>query len=386
MRSRELSASSIKTYLQCLLKYYFHYEDKKPREGKTNPLAFGIAVHEALEELYNIVSETKEAPSPEVYKRVLEVYMRSAAENGLTDMEVLQEGRDTVISRMDHIDPEEKVLGRELEFHLKTPSGTPFTGSIDRLIELDEETVVVIDYKTSRMALNQDEADTDIQMSMYDYAVSVLYPQYKTIILALDYTRLGEVVTHRTPEQRRLFVEFLDAIYYNICNTPGDKVQPNLNSLCGYCAYKNWCPDYKKVIEDPTAIIPRLDGLNDEEFIRAWEVADASRKIVDLRYRELKDEAYHRMKQTKTIKGGKSEIYRTQSSRVSYDARPIFNIVGQDNFVKMASVSKTAVDKFLTNNPDLKDEVDSAANFSFNSPSFRIRKIKESGEIVEEDL
>ena len=209
MRERPLSASSVKTYLQCLLKYYYHYEDKKPREGKSGPLAFGIAIHRALEYLHGAVSQTGESPGPKLYDEVLKLFMQEATANGLDDASIYQEGRDMLISRLDGIDPQEKILGLELEFHLKTPAGTPYTGSIDKLIELDEETVVIVDYKTSRMALSQGEADTDIQMSMYDLAVSELFPQYKTIICAFDYLRLSEVVTHRTPEQRQVFVEFL---------------------------------------------------------------------------------------------------------------------------------------------------------------------------------
>lgn len=208
MKKRTLSASSIKTYLQCLLKYYYHYCEKKPRPGATDPLALGTAVHAGLEKMYQIYVETGAAPSPEAYEEVIKVFMDAAAADGLKEMDLYQEGKDMLINRLDNLSLDEKVVGLEKRFSLKTPSGTPITGSIDKLLELDEDTIAVIDYKTSKYAFTQDEADGDIQLSMYDLAVSMMYPQYKNIILALDYVRLKEeAITHRTPEQRALFAK-----------------------------------------------------------------------------------------------------------------------------------------------------------------------------------
>lgn len=376
MRERPLSASSIKTYLQCLLKYYYRYEDKKPRPGKSDPLAFGIAIHEALEYMQKVVLETGQPPDAALYDKVLGVFMSSATENGLSDMPTYSEGRTLLLGRLDNVDPKEKVLGLELRFHLNTPAGTPFTGSIDKLIELDDETAVIIDYKTSRMALSQDEADSDIQLSMYDLAVSMLHPQYKTIVCAFDYLRLAEVVTHRTPEQRQIFVEFLDAIYSNIRNTNPEDVQANINTFCPWCECKDFCPGYREVVTDPALVLPMLGETTNEDFVAAWDQISAAKRIVDARQREFKAEAYERMKQNETIRGGGRELYKTQSSRMSYDPQTIFEVAGEREFMKMASVGKTAVDRFLKNNPEHSEEAERTASFSFLSPFFKTRKVK----------
>jgi len=375
MRSRPLSASSIKTFLQCALKYYFRYEDKKPREGKTAPLAFGIAMHSALEFMCNELKRTRTAPSPETYNKVLEVFMREATANGLDDLSIYQEGREMLISRLDNADPTEKIVGLELGFNLKTPNGTPFLGSIDKLIELDAETAVIIDYKTSRTALSQEEADRDIQLSMYDLAVSMMFPQYKTIVCAFDYLRLSEVITHRTPEQRRVFTEFLDATYESILALEAEDVQPNLNGFCPWCEFKSFCPDYKRLVEDPDAVLPPIGELDNDEFVESWDQISAAKRIIDARQREFKAEAYERMKRADTIKGENRELYKTQTSRASYDPQTVFKVVGPENYVRMSSVNKSAVDKHLLDNPDAAAEIEGTASFSFNAPSFRTRKV-----------
>jgi putative RecB family exonuclease len=376
MRERPLSASSIKTYLQCLLKYYYRYEDKKPRGGKTEPLAFGIAMHEALEYLHQRVADTGRAPTAAMYDEVLGVFMSSATENGLSDMKIYQEGKDMLLSRLDAVDPDEKVVGLELRFELKTPKGTPYLGAIDKLVELDKDTVAVIDYKTSRVALTQDEADTDIQMSMYDLAVSEMFPQYTTIICALDYLRLSEVVTHRTPEQRKLFVDFLDAVYANIRNTESEDVKPNLNEFCPWCDAKSYCPEYQRVLQDPDLLVPPVGELSNEDFVVFWGTLGASKKIIDGHQRQLKAEAFERMKTSDAIRGGEKELYRVQSSRVNYDPKTVYEVAGPEAYVRMSSVGKTVVDRFLRDNPEYDEKVKETASFSFMSPSFRLRKAK----------
>lgn len=378
MRKRPLSASSIKTYLQCMLKYYFRYEDKKPRAGKTDALAFGIAVHEALEYMQGVVSETGQSPGPDVYNDVLRVFMRSATHHGLSSMATYQEGREMLTSRLDGVDPDMKVLGLELKFELETPAGTPFLGSIDKLVELDEETVVIIDYKTSRFALPQDEADEDIQLSMYDLAVSMMFPQYKTILCAFDYLRLSDVVTHRTPEQRAMFVEFLDTVFAEINTTTKEEVTANLNDFCPWCDFKPFCSEYQKIVTDPDHNLPLLGNLTDGEFVNSWERVSAAKRIIDARQREFKADAFERLRDSneETIKGEKKEIYKTQNSRMNYDSKTVFKVMGSDKFLQRASIGKQTVDRFLQDNPEHIEKVEETSTFSFMSPYFRTRKIK----------
>ena len=212
---------------------------------------------------------------------------------------------------------------------------------------------------------------------MYDLAVSMIYPQYKTIICALDYLRLSEVVTHRTPEQRKLFVDFLDATYESICSMESADVHANLNKFCPWCDFKGFCTEYKNLVEDPTLVLPPIGELSDEELVASWDRIASAKRIVDARQREFKSEAYTRMRSANTIRGGDKELYKTQTSRVSYDPQTVFKVVGQENYVKMSSVNKSAVDKYLLDNPEAAPEIERTAYSSFNAPSIKTRKVKD---------
>ena len=81
MKLKPLSASSIKTYLQCLAKYKFRYIDKKPQELNKEPLALGTAVHTALEEMYKLADKFGYDNIDEAfYDDILKVFMESARE------------------------------------------------------------------------------------------------------------------------------------------------------------------------------------------------------------------------------------------------------------------------------------------------------------------
>jgi hypothetical protein len=359
-----------------MLKYYYQYEDKKPRMAQTDALAFGSAIHEALEELHGIVSKSGLPPQASDYERVLRIFMNSAVDQGLTNQALYEEGRQHLINRLDTVNPKENIIGLELKFDLETPNGTPFTGHIDKLIEVDSSTVAVVDYKTSRMALTQDEADNDIQLSMYDLAVSMLYPKYTNVISVLDYIRLRDVLTYRTPEQRSNFSEFLDCTYDKICRIEEKDVFPSLNTFCSWCDSKSYCDMYQKVIADPDLLIPPTGELTDEEFVNVWEQVVASRKILDNRYNELKSEAYNRLSANTSVKSSTKELVKSQTSRASYDPKTLFNVIGKDKFFGLVNVNKTATDRVLKDNPDAATEIERTASFSFNLPSFRIKKLK----------
>jgi putative RecB family exonuclease len=102
-----------------------------------------------------------ERTGPLSEERALEVYREAWTAEGLTGVDVFQEGlkilRDFVREQgvVDHRD----VLAVEKEFRL--PVG-PFTvlGFIDRVDWVDDETVEVIDYKTNRQLFTRDEVDT----------------------------------------------------------------------------------------------------------------------------------------------------------------------------------------------------------------------------------
>lgn len=139
-RNAHLSYSRLSRFEQCPLSYRLHYIEKRQAEPGL-PLRFGKLVHAVLERLIKEVLDD-ERTGPLSEERALEVYREAWTAEGLTGVDVFEEGlkilRDFVREQgvVDHRD----VLAIEKEFRL--PVG-PFTvlGFIDRVDWVDDETV-----------------------------------------------------------------------------------------------------------------------------------------------------------------------------------------------------------------------------------------------------
>lgn len=389
MKQKPVSSTYVKTFLQCPQKFYYKYQDKKVPVVSGDARAFGIAAHEALEKMYERLSNPSRLPKEEDYNYVYKVFLSCAIDNGLVSQELYDEGRQILKARLDSFDPSEKVLGLELRFgfpgdgslQVSTSGGTPLMGAIDKVVELDKDTIVVIDYKSSRTALTTAEAAVDEQLSLYDVVVHKIYPKYKNIIIVLDYLRLSPVITHRTEEQRATFELFLDEVYDKIGRMDESSIKPMLNEFCGWCDYRSYCPKYSEYIKDENLLIKPLGGLTDEEFVEEWDRFLNVRRIVTNYDRELKMHAVNisRGDSRTTIAGESKVLYQTQVSRVYYNPKTILDVIPKEDCVRLMSVKKADVDKYLSDRPEYYDAISKTMSIEYQSPYFKIRAKKDNG-------
>lgn len=382
MKQKPVSSTYIKTFLQCPQKFYYKYHERKDALQTGEARAFGIAVHEALEKAYKRLSGNRR-PNNDDYEYTYQVFIDSSIDNGLIDQDLYAEGRQLLKDRLDNFDPKEKVIGLELKFgfrgsdiQVSTSGGTPLIGAIDKIVELDKDTLVVIDYKTSRTALTDNEASKDEQLSLYDLAVSKLFPNYKKVIVALDYLRLSPVITHRTPKQRKQFEEFVDRVYDKIGKMKEEDVKPSLNEFCGWCDYKSFCPKYCEYVSSPDLLLKPLGSMSDADFVREWEKVSNIKRAVDSYQRDLKMHAANISqgdRKTKII-GDEKVLSQTQVSRVYYDAKTILDVIPKKDCSNLITVKKKAVDNYISDRPEYADAVSKTMQVTYQSPFFRIRK------------
>lgn len=383
MQIKGLSATGIKDFLQCKLKVTFRYNKEIP-SIKNDHAKIGIAVHEALEQYTLRMLKKKSFPDASDYEFALATFMNSATNEGLENMSFYSEGRRIVTDYIDRYDPAEKVLAVEQFFKLKTPEGVPIVGAIDKVVELNENTIAIIDYKTARNALSTYELDTDIQLSMYDLAASIEWPEYENRVLILDYVRIDKKVSsYRTEEQRQDFRDFLTSIWTQMNTLEPDEVEGRINHLCGWCDYKGYCPAFAQFVEntlDKQTIKPLTD-MTDEEFLVHWtDVAD-KKSILENRQRELKMIANQRFMRGDDIAAAGQELYSTQAARTNYDIEDVVNIVPQEDLFEVLSVHKARLDRYVKDRPDLKPALSRVAKVSYNAPVFKTRtaKVEENG-------
>ena len=217
----KLSATRIGSFLSCKQKYWFSYYEKLPKIS--NPaFKLGLAVHTALEFAGNIWMKNNKFSKGDV-KDILKEYDKVSVNEGVENLEVHNEGRRLVTARVNNFMTGTKIIGLETKFgfnsdkkglSVETKDGVGLIGAIDKIEEINEDTLLIVDYKTSKTAPTVDQLKNDPQLSIYDFVASKLWPNYKRIILSFDLLRLEPLYTYRTIDERNEFEDYIKAYEY----------------------------------------------------------------------------------------------------------------------------------------------------------------------------
>lgn len=184
----ELSYSRMENYEKCPAKYFYSHVIKEP--STTNAAALlGNVIHSVLElhvgeddfEINEIIRS---------YEAIFEEY-NSENEMMITE-ELYDLGRAMLYEFVDRHDGDEfNVIGRE-EFFEFVLGNAHIRGYIDRIDQIDDTTLHVIDYKSGKWQVSAKDIDTNLQLSIYSVAMMLKYPEVDTVNVELYYLRSGK--------------------------------------------------------------------------------------------------------------------------------------------------------------------------------------------------
>lgn len=379
----KLSATRISSFLECKQKYWFNYEEHLPKV-ESPAFRLGLAAHESLELAGNIWMK-KEDPhkfTKAEEKKILDKYREIAAKEGIQDMAIYKEGIKLVKNRLADFNLG-KIMGLEIKFgfrggeNITTKDGVPLVGAIDKVVEIDDETLLVVDYKTSKTVPTADQLKDDIQLSIYDLVASKKWPEYKRIILSLDMLKSDIVYSYRTAEEREEFETYLKVLYDSMVNLKKKDARPQLNTFCPWCDYKEYCPAYGKACKKSDNKFLSTLSLSDEELIKEWQEVRSTKKILEERDRELSMILEEKIKRFDTQpEFGDQEVYIRQNSRKNYPVDIVSKYVPKDDLLKMVSLNKKAVEEYANKNPAVRDFILNSAEMNFTKPFLATRKIR----------
>jgi CRISPR/Cas system-associated exonuclease Cas4 (RecB family) len=380
----KVSSTRISSFLACKQKYWFNYYSKMPKVSNPS-FKLGTAVHESLELAGNIWKE-KEKFSKEDVNKILEKYDNVSVSEGIEDYEVHAEGRELVSKRVKSFLTGRKIIGLEIKFGFWGPDsgnditselGVPVMGAIDKVEELSEDTIIIIDYKTSKTAPTSSQMRNDVQLSLYDMVARKMYPQYKRVILALDLLKSEMLYTYRTNEQRQAFEYYLKAVYDQMLTLREEDVKASLNMFCPWCDFKDYCSTYQSACKKSDyTFLPTMQYDNDR-LISEWEMVKSVKKILESRERELGMVMMEKIKaNAANMKGDDKEIYVKQNSSTNYSLDTVYKSVPPDDFSSLVSLNKKAVETYMSMNPSIKEMIADTATTNYTSPFLASRKLK----------
>ena len=244
------SPSKLLAWLDCPRRYRMQYLDRpKPavrsRRGHTS---VGVATHGALRDFWDLppVERTPTSVERLVRQSWIDVGFRDADQSA--HWRVRTTARVTAYLR--GIDRDQQPLGVERTVSLHTDT-LAVTGRLDRLDDRDGE-LVVVDYKTGRARLTDDDARTSLPMALYAVAVAGMFRR-PCARVELHHVPTGEVFAHEhTPETLQRKVSEAESIAFDLRRADADYAAlgvesplfgPRVSPICTWCDFRAHCPE-----------------------------------------------------------------------------------------------------------------------------------------------
>lgn len=370
-----MSATKMSMYLQCKWKYFCNYVLRLPRKSNVS-FKLGLAVHESLA-LAGDIWRQNEGFEKEHIKKIQNMYEKVAAKEGISDTAIFNDGFQMVMNKLEGKFSSGKILTIEDKFEIYTDQGVLLMGAMDKVEELRGETLLVSDYKTSKYFETFDQLKSDIQLSMYDVVASIKYPEYKRIVLCLDYLRNEPVFTYRTVIERNSFVGYITAIHAELLRLKQEHAYPSLNEMCNWCDFTEHCSAYQEAVDNKTFVKRDPESYSDTELVKEYLDIKNRKRILDNREKLLRDFILNKIQsEEQEIVGEEKRIVIRQNSYTSYDPEVVFETVPLVDFLKMSSISKKDVDEYVMKHPANKERILETSKKYFTTPFLNIKSLK----------
>ena len=245
-----LSPSRVESFLSCPLAFRFASIEKLP-DAPTVATTKGSLVHRALELFFleRALDRTAEALA-----RCVEVAIDEYRQHddflrlGLDDDAAagfFDDARQIAANYLRMEDPK-SVRDIGLELRLEAPVGDlTLRGIIDRLDLDDDGELVVVDYKTGRAPRAGWERKSMAGIHFYAFLCESVFGR-RPAEIRLMYLKTGETIsTAPSAQSTRFMTTRTNAVWKAVATAcERDDFRPKPSTLCNFCAYQRWCPEY----------------------------------------------------------------------------------------------------------------------------------------------
>lgn len=234
--------SKLLTWLDCPRRYRMTYVDR-PTPVKGPAWAHntvGAAVHLALARWWDLAVPRRTPDSARAL--LLQAWQRDGFRSDEQADRFRGYAGDLVARYVEDLDPEDEPRGVERTVGFPT-ARLAVSGRVDRVDDRGDE-VVVVDYKTGRSPLTEDDARGSLALALYAKACARTFRTACTKV-ELHHLPSGRVLAwEHTPESLDRHVGRAEAIAAeaSAATESGDyPVRPG--SLCGWCDFVRHCPE-----------------------------------------------------------------------------------------------------------------------------------------------
>ena len=225
-----------------------------------------------------------------------------------------------------------------------------FSGAIDRIDFFGEDTAVVTDYKTGRVA--QSGAAENYQLRAYAVLVKKAYPELKTILVAIIQPMAGPktIAEYNEEDLAKAEEEIVGIVTASQSN---DAIRTPSPDACKWCRAKSICPEvrgaHKELEVISSSVVPRLSN---EEILAIDEKAEVVLDFID----DVRKEMKARMMAGQQFAG--RSLTEGRKTRSVTDALAVISalagVVEQSDILSCSKLSVTSLEKVYAKARGLK--------------------------------
>jgi putative RecB family exonuclease len=255
--------SKLGSYEDCPRRYRYTYVDR-PAPQKGPPWAhnsLGASVHTALKNWYALDPERRTtAALPRLLKAT---WVREGYRDDEQEREIYRRALVWLESYVDGLDPQEEPLGVERTVATRTET-LALSGRVDRIDQRGDE-LVIVDYKTGRAGLSEDDARGSRALALYAIAAS---RQFRKTCRRVELHHLptGSVAAfEHTEESLARHLRRAEETAADIVAAEASTEFPTLaGPRCSWCDYRKVCPTGQEApARDPWAAVELKAGVQD---------------------------------------------------------------------------------------------------------------------------
>lgn len=298
-----LSYSSVRTYLECPLRWKYLYLERLP-EAPRGYFSFGKTVHSVLEELLrpylrptarrteagtqrtleDFGARAGPPPPPLGTEEMLSLYDRLWIPDGYESPEDEARYRElgrTLLKRYYRQIVESPPKPVAIEPHLETTwDGVPIHGYIDRIDLTDSGGLEVLDYKTGR-GLSLQDALTSDQLALYQVLVEKNFPHPVERLSLIDLRGGARLAT--PPRTTRHLAQLRVSVGEVADGIRDEEFAPTPGRACARCEFRDRCPEFREVPASDRArlaqLVDRFAELREAERGLERELAETAGRL-----------------------------------------------------------------------------------------------------------
>lgn len=237
-----------------------------------------------------------------------------------------------------------------------------FGGRLDWLgVDLENPSVLhLVDYKTNQFPPSLKDVQGDIQLMSYDWLVRQNWAELgmigePTVVSHLDAVRWREIEHVFDKQELDEWQEWASAIARKLLRDKDGKEE--LNAYCGWCPIKLDCKAFQKLPGEGESMLERRTKLSLDELVTWRDDAAAAVKVLKSGIDEVDEMLKVRATQISPLVVGDSTWTYEPRMQNELDKEALLELIGSDDFVRLAGFSKSGLDAFARSKPELKEEI-----------------------------